>query len=40
VRYATVADTSKNQITRQPIAVYVNRVYQDGDFSQLKIGVA
>ena len=40
VRYATVADTSKNQITRQPIAVYVNRVYKDGDFSQLKIGVA
>jgi hypothetical protein len=40
VRYATVADTAKSQITRQPIAVYVNRVYQDGDFSQLKIGVA
>ena len=40
VRYATVADTSKNQVTRQPIAVYVNRVYKDGDFSQLKIGVA
>ena len=40
VKYATVADTSKNQLTRQPIAVYVNRVYPDGDFSQLKIGVA
>lgn len=40
VKYATIADTSKNQLTRQPIAVYVNRVYPDGDFSQLKIGVA
>jgi hypothetical protein len=40
VRYAAIADTSKNQITRQPIAVYVNRVYPDGDFSQLKIGVS
>lgn len=40
VKYAVIEDTSKNQITRQPIAVYVNRVYPDGDFSQLKIGVA
>jgi hypothetical protein len=39
VRYASSDDTSKNQIVRLPVAVYVNRVYPDGDFSQLGIGV-
>jgi hypothetical protein len=40
VKYATSEDTAKNQVTRQPIAVYVNRVYPDADFSLLGIGVA
>lgn len=40
VRYATDADTSKSQLFRYPVAVYVDRIYDDGDFSKLGIGVA
>jgi hypothetical protein len=40
VRYATDTDSAKNQLVRLPVAVYVNRVYPDGDFSKLGIGVA
>jgi hypothetical protein len=40
VRYATDADATKNQLVRLPVAVYCNRVYPDGDFSKLGIGVA
>ena len=39
VRYATASDATKNQLVRLPVAVYCNRVYPDGDFSQLGIGV-
>lgn len=39
VRYATAADAAKIQLVRLPIAVYVNRVYPDGDFSKIGIGV-
>jgi hypothetical protein len=40
VRYATDADATKNQLVRLPVAVYCNRVYPDGDFSKIGIGVA
>lgn len=40
VRYATASDTTKNQLVRLPVAVYCNRVYPDGDFSKIGIGVA
>jgi hypothetical protein len=40
VRYATDADAAKNQLVRLPVAVYCNRVYPDGDFSKIGIGVA
>ena len=39
VRYATSDDPAKNQLVRLPVAVYANRVYPDGDFSLLGIGV-
>ena len=40
VKYATQEDVAKNQIARIPIAVYVNPVYPEADFSKLGIGVA
>ena len=40
VRYATASDPTKNQLVRLPVAVYANRVYPDGDFSKIGIGVA
>jgi len=40
VRYATSSDATKNQLVRLPVAVYVNRVYPNGDFSKLGLGVA
>lgn len=40
VKYATQEDTVKNQLRRIPLAVYVNPVYPEGDFSKLNIGVA
>ena len=40
IAYASGEDTSKNQIIRTPIAAYVDRVYDSGDFSKLGIGVA
>jgi hypothetical protein len=39
VRYATASDSTKNQLVRLPVAVYCNRVYPDGDFSLIGIGV-
>jgi hypothetical protein len=39
IKYATTENTTKSQVTREPIAVYVNKVYPDGDFSLLGIGV-
>lgn len=40
VRYASVDDNTNNLVLRQPLAVYVNKVYPDGDFSKIGIGVA
>ena len=40
VRYASVDDTTNNLMLRQPLNVYVNKVYPDGDFSKIGIGVA
>jgi len=40
VKYATQEDATKNQILRVPLTVYVNKVYPDGDFSKLGIGIA
>lgn len=40
VKYAKAEDQANARISRQPIAVYVNKVYPDGDFSKLGIGVA
>lgn len=40
VKYSVVEDAAKNQMTRQPLAVYVNTVYPSTDFSLLGIGVA
>lgn len=38
VRYADEADDASHRIVRRPIAAYVERVYEDGDFSALGIG--
>lgn len=40
VRYASVDDAANNLLLRQPLNVYVNKVYPDGDFSKIGIGVA
>lgn len=40
IKYATQENAAKAQIARVPIAVYVDKVYPDGDFSKLGIGVA
>jgi hypothetical protein len=39
IRYSSVEDSTKAQLARRPIAVYVDKVYDDGDFSLLGIGV-
>ncbi len=38
VRYADDEDTNAKVLVKKPIGVYVERVYQDGDFSGLGIG--
>lgn len=38
VRYADVEDPAAKAIVKQPVAAYVEKVYEDGDFSQLGIG--
>jgi hypothetical protein len=40
IRYASVDDQNNNLMLRQPLQVYVNKVYPDGDFSKIGIGVA
>jgi hypothetical protein len=40
IQYAKVEDSAKAQLARRPFAVYVDKVYRDGDFSLLGIGVA
>lgn len=38
VRYADVEDSASHALVKQPIAVYVERVYEEGNFSLLGIG--
>ena len=38
VRYADAEDTIAKAIVKKPIAVYIERVYELGDFSNLGIG--
>ncbi|HUT59790.1 MAG TPA: hypothetical protein VNA25_18235 [Phycisphaerae bacterium] len=38
VRYADAKDAAAKRIVKKPIAAYVEKVYDDGDFSQLGIG--
>ena len=40
VKYACQDDQNNNIVIRKPLFVYVNKVYPDGDFSKLGIGVA
>jgi len=40
VKYASQDDQNNNIVIRKPLFVYVNKVYPDGDFSQIGIGVA
>ena len=39
VRYANAEDSTAKALIKKPIAVYIEKVYEDGDFSQLGIGV-
>ncbi len=38
VRYADAEDAASNTLVKQPIAAYVEKVYEDADFSALGIG--
>ena len=40
MKYATADDQNNNIVIRKPLFVYVNKVYPDGDFSKIGIGVA
>jgi hypothetical protein len=40
IRYASADDQNNALVFRQPLAVYVNQVYPEGDFSKIGIGVA
>ena len=40
VKYASQDDQNNNIVIRKPLFVYVNKVYPDGDFSNIGIGVA
>jgi len=39
VRYQDAVDDVSNNLVKQPLAVYVEKVYEEGDFSALGIGV-
>ena len=39
VRYADSEDTVAKAIVKKPIAAYIEKVYDEGDFSLLGIGV-
>ncbi len=39
VRYADTEDTAAKALVKQPLAAYVERVYEEGDFAGLGIGV-
>ena len=38
VRYADAEDATAKAIVKKPVAVYVEKVYEEGDFSGLGIG--
>ncbi|HON68242.1 MAG TPA: hypothetical protein PLS23_17275 [Phycisphaerae bacterium] len=38
VRYADAEDTGSNTLVKQPVAAYVEKVYEDGNFAALGIG--
>ena len=38
VRYADAEDATAKALVKLPIAAYVEKVYEEGDFSQLGIG--
>ncbi|MCK4625174.1 MAG: hypothetical protein KAV00_07685, partial [Phycisphaerae bacterium] len=38
VRYADAEDAAAKAIVKKPVAVYIEKVYEDGDFSTLGIG--
>ena len=38
VRYADTEDTGSNTLVKQPVAAYVEKVYEDGNFAALGIG--
>ncbi len=38
VRYADTEDAGSNTLVKQPVAAYVEKVYEEGDFSLLGIG--
>lgn len=38
VRYADVEDAASHTLVKQPVAAYVEKVYENGDFSALGIG--
>ena len=38
VRYADTEDTDSNTLVKQPVAAYVEKVYEDGNFAALGIG--
>ena len=38
VRYEDVEDTTAKALVKKPMAVYIEKVYDDGDFSGLEIG--
>ena len=38
VRYADAEDAAAKAIVKKPVAVYVEKVYEEGDFSTLGIG--
>ena len=38
VRYADAEDATAKAIVKKPVAVYIEKVYEEGDFSQLGIG--
>lgn len=40
VKYASQDDQNNNIVIRKPLFVYINKVYPDGDFSKIGIGVA
>ena len=39
VRYANAEDTTAKALIKKPVAVYIEKVYESGDFSELGIGV-